>query len=327
MSKKSTKKDTKKDNTTGWECLDLELDNSNPIQTKSSGLDNSNPIQTKSSDLDSSNLDQKKSSEIDTNRNPYEAFKNMVFSSGKKDYAREVSLQILLNMTQLTTFSNFGPKDLYTQIYIKLGYFEGDVEKMNFSMIYTLTDWMYLLSRTTSSRKSIGECFLICKELDSIRENLILAGVGNPSVRPNLSHEIRDLKMRAVQLFVILKFSKSKRINSIYRLEAIVLKTEEEYIIRNAKGEKGEKLALYCAAEGCNQTDASSRASNTDGSSGGLCVMISSETTRFLSCSGCRTVHYCSRECQIADWPRHKIMCSSMARYKPAGGGGGEDEC
>jgi hypothetical protein len=26
-------------------------------------------------------------------------------------------------------------------------------------------------------------------------------------------------------------------------------------------------------------------------------------------CSGCRKVYYCSRECQVKDWPEHKKVC------------------
>ena len=29
-------------------------------------------------------------------------------------------------------------------------------------------------------------------------------------------------------------------------------------------------------------------------------------------CSKCRVCHYCSRECQLAEWPRHKHMCDIM---------------
>jgi hypothetical protein len=27
-------------------------------------------------------------------------------------------------------------------------------------------------------------------------------------------------------------------------------------------------------------------------------------------CSRCRIVQYCSRDCQDADWPRHKLFCN-----------------
>ena len=36
--------------------------------------------------------------------------------------------------------------------------------------------------------------------------------------------------------------------------------------------------------------------------------------TRFKSCKACRCAHYCSRECQTADWPRHKNNCTDVGR-------------
>ena len=33
-------------------------------------------------------------------------------------------------------------------------------------------------------------------------------------------------------------------------------------------------------------------------------------------CAGCRVAQYCSRECQKADWPNHKIMCKKLAPKK-----------
>lgn len=30
---------------------------------------------------------------------------------------------------------------------------------------------------------------------------------------------------------------------------------------------------------------------------------------RLLNCGGCRSVQYCSQECQRNDWSRHKQMC------------------
>ena len=30
-------------------------------------------------------------------------------------------------------------------------------------------------------------------------------------------------------------------------------------------------------------------------------------------CNDCRTVRYCSRECQVAHWPEHKLECKKLA--------------
>jgi len=36
------------------------------------------------------------------------------------------------------------------------------------------------------------------------------------------------------------------------------------------------------------------------------------------SCGKCRSVHYCSRDCQTADWPLHKKSCKVSKEKKPA---------
>ncbi|ODN95670.1 hypothetical protein I350_08387 [Cryptococcus amylolentus CBS 6273] len=33
-------------------------------------------------------------------------------------------------------------------------------------------------------------------------------------------------------------------------------------------------------------------------------------------CSGCKTLHYCSRECQLTDWPSHKSECKALSRLR-----------
>ena len=41
--------------------------------------------------------------------------------------------------------------------------------------------------------------------------------------------------------------------------------------------------------------------------------------TPFKQCSGCKTVRYCSRECQQKHWKNHRILCqaiSSLAKQK-----------
>jgi hypothetical protein len=36
---------------------------------------------------------------------------------------------------------------------------------------------------------------------------------------------------------------------------------------------------------------------------------------KLLKCSGCLTL-YCSKECQLADWPRHKVRCKAIQQLK-----------
>ena len=38
-----------------------------------------------------------------------------------------------------------------------------------------------------------------------------------------------------------------------------------------------------------------------------LCIMCSAAKTR--NCSKCKSVRYCSKECQVNDWPNHKFFC------------------
>ena len=40
------------------------------------------------------------------------------------------------------------------------------------------------------------------------------------------------------------------------------------------------------------------------------------ERSSLMVCSRCRIDHYCSRECQVADWPSHKRECVTCARVQ-----------
>ncbi|KAF2803365.1 HET-domain-containing protein [Mytilinidion resinicola] len=55
--------------------------------------------------------------------------------------------------------------------------------------------------------------------------------------------------------------------------------------------------------------DQSSSDASTD------CVICTSKSTSL--CARCRSIRYCSKECQATDWPRHKIFCKKYAEKSP----------
>lgn len=55
-----------------------------------------------------------------------------------------------------------------------------------------------------------------------------------------------------------------------------------------------------------------------------VCKKPQSELANPLKrCAKCHTKSYCSRDCQKADWPRHKRECTSAAASRPIASGGG----
>ena len=40
--------------------------------------------------------------------------------------------------------------------------------------------------------------------------------------------------------------------------------------------------------------------------------------TRLRLCSGCRRARYCGRECQAADWDRHRAWCTATTAARAA---------
>ena len=45
-----------------------------------------------------------------------------------------------------------------------------------------------------------------------------------------------------------------------------------------------------------------------------LCLMCNEPHTQI--CTSCRSSRYCSRECQQADWPTHKLLCNSFTAFQ-----------
>ena len=42
------------------------------------------------------------------------------------------------------------------------------------------------------------------------------------------------------------------------------------------------------------------------------CAVCGVEVAKLKRCTACKAVSYCSRECQSADWPQHKLKCKQM---------------
>jgi hypothetical protein len=55
------------------------------------------------------------------------------------------------------------------------------------------------------------------------------------------------------------------------------------------------------------------------------CLLEKKKSKALMSCASCRRVRYCGKECQVADWKRHKKCCKEWTEErKKKGGGGGE---
>ena len=52
------------------------------------------------------------------------------------------------------------------------------------------------------------------------------------------------------------------------------------------------------------------------------CASKEVHVSQFKKCGACRTVSYCCREHQVADWPAHKAACKATRKADPAGASG-----
>ena len=65
-------------------------------------------------------------------------------------------------------------------------------------------------------------------------------------------------------------------------------------------------LNKLCAEE------AESEQSGSDIDSPSVCGNCSKERGQFPRCTGCKYVRYCSKNCQVEDWPWHKQLCQAI---------------
>ena len=65
-------------------------------------------------------------------------------------------------------------------------------------------------------------------------------------------------------------------------------------------------LNKLCAEE------AESEQSDSDIDSPGACGNCLKDGGQFARCSGCKYVRYCSKNCQVEDWPSHKQLCRAI---------------
>ena len=65
-------------------------------------------------------------------------------------------------------------------------------------------------------------------------------------------------------------------------------------------------LNKLCAEE------AESEQSDSDIDSPSGCGNCLKEGGQFPRCTGCKYVRYCSKNCQVEDWPSHRLLCRAI---------------
>ena len=68
-------------------------------------------------------------------------------------------------------------------------------------------------------------------------------------------------------------------------------------------------LNKLCAEE------AESEQSDSDIDSPSACCNCLKDGGQFSRCSGCKYVRYCSKNCQVEDWPSHKQLAELFQHY------------
>lgn len=55
------------------------------------------------------------------------------------------------------------------------------------------------------------------------------------------------------------------------------------------------------------------------------CCRQTKDRASMMVCGKCRRVQYCGRQCQVADWPKHKRLCAEFERFFESEAGERED--
>ena len=79
---------------------------------------------------------------------------------------------------------------------------------------------------------------------------------------------------------------------------------EKQTYINNINNETGNVYSDYDIISGTINTDIQRMCSYWN--------IFSEKGTKFMCCSICYQIHYCSKECQKIDWKRHKINCNHL---------------
>lgn len=142
-----------------------------------------------------------------------------------------------------------------------------------------LGDLKHLLCTLNVSRSKMKSGNIILEEMPKVKDELITNA-------KQIGYEI--IANEHIDRFLRLETSKmigiAQRLNAAYNIEFM------EHFDNNPQG--------------CNETKNSSHSINES-----CCAQCS--TPAIKKCSSCEQTYYCSRECQVKDWPIHKPICQN----------------
>lgn len=132
----------------------------------------------------------------------------------------------------------------------------------------------YLCTLTISGNQTINPATIILEEIPKIKDEII-----EESMRIG---GYKEISVQQANIFLETEsekiFSYAKRLQAAYNIDLLSKYEEEE----NSKVKTDEN---FC----------------------GNCEKIATK-----KCGNCETVYYCSRECQVNDWPSHKMKCRKL---------------